>query len=368
MAFKPVRTAIVGCGMIGTNGYLPRCLVYKSKLDMVGYFDQDPARAEKCASVAGGGKVYRSLDELLNDSTVEIVLNLTTGDAHYPVSLKALRAGKNVYSEKPIAGSVREATDLIETATEMKVMLACAPSATLGYEQQLYTKRIRNGEIGKPFSCVGSFPARVDAWHPNADVFLNAQPGAIGDAAPYPLTMMTTILGPVKRLYGWSPIAIPNRMIRVGPKAGKQFTVGVPDHGLVLLEFESEARGLLFASWSAYSETPRFEVHGPDGLLAVNPHDDGRGIKKHTVEPGADYVLEQPAPKSYTGLDWGKGVVDLADAIRTGRKPRCQAEQARHVVEIAEATAEATRTKMPVEMKTRFEPAELVGEVAPWDE
>ena len=365
-SFKPVKTVLVGCGMIGLSGYQPRILAYKNKIDLIGYFDQHSEGAKKAQAVAGG-KIYAKLEDVLNDASVEAIVNTTTADGHHPVSLAALRAGKHVYSEKPLASSVRQATDLIQTAAEMKVQIACAPSATLGYEQQSVWKRIREGEIGTPISCVGNFSGKVDSWHPNADIFLNCAPGVIADAAPYPLTMMTLVLGPVKRLYGWSPISVPDRTIQAGARTGTNFKVSVPDHAVVLLEFECGARGLLMTSWTTYSEVPRFEIQGPKGMIAVNPHDDGRGIRRHTIEPNSDYINEPPPAKAYTGLDWGKGVADLADAIRNNRPARCQATQARHVVEIAEATSEATRTGQPVELKTRFDPPAPVGDIPPWE-
>lgn len=364
--FAPVRVAIIGCGMIAKKGYLPRCLHYKEKLEVVGVFDGDRARAEEFAK-DGGGTVFRSLEELLCDKRIEAVVNLTTLDGHYPISLAALKAGKHVFSEKPISETTQQATELIETAAKNKLKLACGPSAPLGYDQQEAWKRVRGGAIGRPVSCVGNFSTQLDSWHPNADVFMNTGPGVVPDAATYPLTMMTTVLGPVKRVYGFAEITLPNRVIQQGPKKGKQFPITVVDHCLGLLEFESGAKGFIMTTWSGRSEVPAFEIVGTEGTLAVNPHNDGMGIKM--IDRADNQLKTGPAhPKAFNNwLDWGKGVVDLADAIRNDRPVRCSGEHARHILEIAEKFNESTKLGRPVDLATRFPAPEPVGEVAPWE-
>jgi len=114
---------------------------------LVGFYDQDEARASALAE-RNGGRVYKSLEEVLNDPNVEAIVNLTLHISHYPVSLAALKAGKHVYSEKPISIRTDEANELVETAAANGLKLACAPSAILGYVQQNVWQRIREGEIG----------------------------------------------------------------------------------------------------------------------------------------------------------------------------------------------------------------------------
>lgn len=169
--FEPVKTVIVGCGIIATQGYQPRCQAYPHKIELVGYYDQDISRAEALAQT-GGGKVYQSLDAVLNDPNVEAILNLTIQTGHYPVSLAALKAGVHVYSEKPVALGLAEADELVETADAMGLKFACAPVAMLGYVQQNVWTRIREGKIGEVVSAVGNFSTPLDYWHPNADAFM----------------------------------------------------------------------------------------------------------------------------------------------------------------------------------------------------
>ena len=222
--FKPVKTVIVGCGMIASRGYQPRCQAYPHKIELVGYYDQDISRAENLAQ-NGGGKVYQSFDGVLNDPNVEAIINLTIHTGHYPVSLAGLAAGKHVYSEKPVALRIEEADQLVETADAMKVKFACAPVAMLGHVQQNVWKRLREGEIGEVVSAVGTFGGPIEYWHPTADAFMQKGVGPFKDVAPYPLTAMTTMMGPVKRVYGLARITVPERMLHAGPRAGTHYQV-----------------------------------------------------------------------------------------------------------------------------------------------
>jgi len=366
--FKPVRIAIVGCGSIAKNGYQPRCLAYPNRIKLVGYFDQNRAGAEELQKVAGSGKVYASLDEVLADSEVEAVLNLTTINGHYPVSLAVLKAGKHVYSEKPISITVAQADELIKEAETRKLKMACAPSSPLGYEQQNVWARIRAGEIGTPHMVIGKFACtRLECWHPNADVFMTNGLSVVADATPYPLSCMTTFFGPVKRVFGFSRIVIPERTFQVGPKQGQSFKPTIPDSVMGLLEFGNNVRGFILAGWAGQSDTPPLEITGTEGIFSLNPHNDGNGIRFLSVKNSEQQKIPTPAKAFTNGLDWAKGVADFADAIRSDRLPRCSAYQARHIVEIADKLNIASQSGKLEDMQTTFPAPEPIGEVAPWE-
>lgn len=366
--YAPVRFAIVGCGSIAQKGYQPRSLVYPKKIALHGYFDQDQARAEELRGIAGTGKIYASVDEVLADPEVEAVLNLTTIDGHYPVSLAALKAGKHVYSEKPISITSAQADELIRESEKRGLKLACAPSSPLGYEQQHIWARIRAGEIGTPHTVIGTFACtRLEAWHPNADVFMGSGISVVADAAPYPLTVMTTFFGPVSRVFGFARIVVPDRVLQTGPRKGTAFKPKIPDHVMGLLEFENGMRGFIYTGWSGRSDVPPLEVHGTDGAFALNPHNDGNGLRTWSQSGHEIKTIPSPEKSMKNALDWAKGPCDLADAIRINRRVRLQPQHARHIVEIAEKLNESSQTGLPAALVSRFDPPEPIGEVAPWE-
>ena len=106
MATKDLRIGIVGCGNIAA-GY-GRTLVPYDFIDIAGATDLLPERAEAFAAEFGG-KTYATLDEMLHDDSIDLVVNLTIHHAHNEVITRCLKAGKHVHSEKPLAMTTGEA-------------------------------------------------------------------------------------------------------------------------------------------------------------------------------------------------------------------------------------------------------------------
>ena len=95
-----------------------------------------------------GCRVHETLEALLADPDVQLVVNLTVHHAHFAVSRQALEAGKHVYSEKPMALEAAEARQLVDLAERQGLRLACAPSTFLGEAQQTAGAIIAGGELG----------------------------------------------------------------------------------------------------------------------------------------------------------------------------------------------------------------------------
>lgn len=106
--------AIVGCGFV--SNYYMLTLSKSSSLKVMGVLDRIDGRAQGVAQKYGISKVYGSLAELLEDGSVDIVLNLTNPRDHYEVSKACIEAGKHVYTEKPLAMQISEARELAELA------------------------------------------------------------------------------------------------------------------------------------------------------------------------------------------------------------------------------------------------------------
>src|SRR3954451_13688858 len=140
-----MRVAIVGCGFVAD--YYVRTLPVHPGLELVGVMDRDPQRAVRFARYYSLSR-YASLDELLADPGVDIVLNLTNPGSHYEVSKRALLAGKHVYSEKPMAMSFDEAKELVELAETKRLQISSAPCSLLGETAQTIWKALREQRVG----------------------------------------------------------------------------------------------------------------------------------------------------------------------------------------------------------------------------
>ena len=163
---------------------------------------------------------------------------------------------------------------------------------------------------------------------------------------------------------GFARVAVPERMLHQGPRAGTQFQVTEPDHGFAVLEFESGAHGFIYHSFTVASNIPPYEIHGTKGGFSIQAHDDGRGIRKFT--PGTGWEEEPSPPGAFEGLDWGKGIADLANAIRQDCPVYRSAAQARHVLEICDRILESSDTATPVDVISRFPTPVPTAHSSPW--
>jgi len=141
---KPLGIGIVGTGNIAA-GYA-RDILTHPEIHLVAASDLDPVRAASFAE-AHGCRAHASLDALLVDEAVDVVVNLTVHHAHYEVTRRAL-AGRHVYSEKPLALRSGEARELIALAAARGLRLGCSPSTFLGEAQQTAAAWIRDQPAG----------------------------------------------------------------------------------------------------------------------------------------------------------------------------------------------------------------------------
>jgi len=150
MKIQPVKTAIVGCGMI-SEAYL-RTMTQKFKiLKVVGCCDLDEAKAKAKAQEYGIQAL--TMAEMLEDPSIELVVNLTTPAAHYPVIKQLLEGGKHVYTEKVLTVELEHAAELVKIADEKDLYLGAAPDTFLGSALQTARYVVDSGMLGDITSC-----------------------------------------------------------------------------------------------------------------------------------------------------------------------------------------------------------------------
>ena len=144
--------AIVGTGFV-FDIYM-RTYNRQRSFHIRGIFDTD---SERLATVSAYYKldVYDSFKHMLSDVNVDMIVNLTSIEAHYDVNFAALSAGKNVYSEKPLTKRDEQADKLFTIAREKGVRLFCAPSNLYSDTVISMITKIREGAIGKPLLIYG---------------------------------------------------------------------------------------------------------------------------------------------------------------------------------------------------------------------
>lgn len=347
-----VGVGVIGCGVI-SGAYLKAAQTFPI-LDIRGLADAVPAAAEARAKEFGLKAV--SLDALLADPTIEIVLNLTVPKAHVEVGLKAIAAGKHVYGEKPLGVAFRDGKRLVDAAKKKNLRVGSAPDTFLGGSHQTCRKMIDEEKIGEPvggtayFMCPGH-----ERWHPAPDFYYQRGGGPILDMAPYYLTDLVNLLGPVARVAGMTSMLRNTRTITSKPRHGQKIPVEVPTHAAATLQFVSGAIVQLSMSFDVptHRHLP-IEIYGTKGTLVV-PDPNWFGGQ---IEFAADKDKWQNL-KTVLPYDDGNyrsiGLADMAHAIRSDRPHRASGELALHVLEVMEAVGTSSDKGRAIDISTRPE-------------
>lgn len=358
---KPVRVGIIGCGAI-SGAYLQHARSFPI-LDMAACADIDRSAAEKKALEFGVPKVC-SVDELLKDDSIEIILNLTIPKVHAAIALRAIKAGKHTYSEKPLGINRAEGLKLIAAAKKRRVRVGCAPDTFMGAGIQTACKLLEGGAIGRPvaFTAFMMCPGH-ESWHPNPEFYYEVGGGPMFDMGPYYLTALLNMLGPVKQISGSATFAIPNRTIthrnkagEAGPKFGKKMKVKTPDHISGTIEFAAGAMGTIITSFAtrfpSYDGAHPITIFGTEGTLRVpDPnHFDGPVVLRRNDD--ADWMH---MPHAFVkGYGRAVGLADMAHAIRSRRKHRASGEQAMSVLDLMQGFLDSARTGKSFKPKVKY--------------
>jgi predicted dehydrogenase len=357
-ATRPARVGIVGCGDV-TGLYLPGCARFPV-IELAACADLDMARA--AALSAKGGFPAMSVDALLADPSIEIVLNLTPPTAHAAISRAAIAAGKHVYSEKPLAIALDDATAILAEAGRAGVRVGGAPDTFLGGGLQTARAVLDDGGIGEPTGANAAvLHLGPERWHPNPGIFYGRGGGPLLDVGPYFVSALVNLLGPITEVVAVARGAGGERRIATGPRAGEAFPVLAPTSVIAGYVFASGAIGGLMASFDvAASTSPHIEIHGTGGSLELgDPNRFDGPVRRHAV----DATAWEDVPLRFDGtVGRGIGLADMIEGIRADRPHRASGAFALHVLEVLLATEIAAATGRTVRIESTCErPAALDG-------
>jgi len=330
---KKIKIGIIGCGNI-SDIYLQNCTKMFDSIEIKAVADMIPEKAKAKSIEYNIPKVY-SVDELLADDEIKIVLNLTIPLAHAQISMAALNAGKSVYSEKPLAINREDGKKIIDLAERKGLLVGCAPDTFLGGGIQTCRKLIDDGWIGKPIASTAFMTCHGhESWHPDPEFYYQHGGGPMFDMGPYYLTALINLMGPVSRITGSTKITFDKRTITSLPKYGKEIEVQVPTHVAGILDFTNGAIGTIITSFDIWhAQLPFIEIYGTEGTLKVpDPNSFGGSVFLRRYDH--DDWKEIPLSHEYYNNSRGIGLADMAIAMQTGRKHRSSGELAFHVLDI----------------------------------
>ncbi len=339
---KELGVGIIGCGNISTT-YFSLSPLFKG-LKILACADLNVQAAQ--ARAEEYGVKAQTIDELLANDEIDVIVNLTIPDAHFPVSKAILEAGKHVYSEKPLVLTLEQGEELRSIAKAKNLSVGCAPDTFLGGAHQLARKYVDEGGIGRITSgaCYVMSPG-MEMWHPNPDFFFLPGGGPILDLGPYYIANLINLIGPVKRVGAMTSMASETRTITSQPRSGETIPVKTPTTIQAILEFVSGATVTLTASWDVWSHRhANMELYGTDGSLYVPDPNFFGGVveasgRDKEIKPLEAWdhpfgISNQESPQGPRANYRTAGLADMAMAIIEGRDARCSLDRTLHGVDV----------------------------------
>lgn len=371
-----LNVGVIGCGNISdtylTNGPLFRDFTYVACADL--RLEAAQQKAQKYGLVAFG------IDELINRDDIDAVLNLTVPAAHCEVSIKAIEAGKHVFTEKPLSVSLREGADILRAAARKGVRVGSAPDTVLSPTMLAARAIVDSGRIGQTVTGLATVLSHgMEDWHPNPEFFFKKGGGPVLDMGPYYVAALVNMLGPVKRVQATGRIGNAERIVTAeGPMKGKPIKVETFTTLNALLSFASGAEVTFLASWDVFNTDLRpIELHGTDGTLRVpDPNNFGGVIEVASRGGQFESVSTFDLPYGTDNRLWlgelpyscyrGLGLAEMARSIAAGVEHRCSGAFAYHALEVMLAIETGAAEGRPIDIDSRYErfPLSSVEETA----
>ena len=357
---KVFKIGLIGCGHIAETYF--RAEKYFNNIKIIKCADINEKASKRCALNFGIKSV--TVNELLKDKEIEIILNLTIPKAHYQISKKALINGKHVYSEKPLAINLNDGKKLLKISKKKKLYLGNAPDTFLGGGIQKSKELVEKNIIGnvKLGNAVFAFPG-IQSYHPNPEPwFTKKEGGPVIDMGPYYITALVNLLGPAKKVTGTIIQGQKYRTIGIGPKKGKKFKVECPTTYLSTITFKNDSVIRLTLSFDVIAhQRNHIELYGEKGSMIVpDPNmfggsvltcnklgDNWREFKTSKMPLGrinirtqSSRANETPTNANYRGV----GLSEMAYSIENKRKHLCSGEISLHVLDIITSIMKAARS------------------------
>ena len=357
---KVFKVGLIGCGHIAETYF--RAEKYFNNIKIIKCADINLKAARKCSKEYG--VKFLSVNEILKDQEVEIILNLTIPKAHYEISKKALLNGKHVYSEKPLAINLKDGKELLKISRRKKLYLGNAPDTFLGGGIQKSKELVEKNIIGKIKlgNAVFAFPG-IQSYHPNPEPwFAKLEGGPVIDMGPYYITALVNLLGPAKKVSGRIINGSKYRTIGIGPKKGRKFKVNCPTTYLSTITFKNNTVIRLTLSFDVIAhQRNHIELYGEKGSMIVpDPNMFGGSVftckklgdnwkefkttKMHlgkiNIRTQSSRANEAPTNANYRGA----GLSEMAYSIEKKRKHLCNGEISLHVLDIITSIMKASKS------------------------
>lgn len=348
---KQIRVGLIGCGSV-SGVYLPH-LAKSPHAKVVSLCDRIVERAEQRASEHKVTNTYKSIEAMLAGVEFDLLINTTDMQEHEAINRKALEAGKHIWSEKPIANTLKAGQEIVKTAADKGLRIWGAPAVVMSPQFKFMAQSLAAEKLGRVAAAHAHYGHEGPGW---SAFFYQERGGSMPDLGVYNLTSLTGLLGPAKSVTAMTSIVTATRNIdHVG-----EMKVTEEDNAMILMD---HGNGVI--------------SHVQCGFNYFNPHGHGgSGETRHTIEIvgtkgymgmvgydweplGVDLAThDKPAlerfetdPKDYV---WQMGANIVCECLATGKEPLFTPEHALHVVEVITAARESQRSGRRIELTSTF--------------
>ncbi|MGM0847330.1 MAG: Gfo/Idh/MocA family protein [Bacillota bacterium] len=338
-----IKIAVIGCGSIAQHRHLPE-YANSERVEITAVCDIVKERAEKIAEKYGA-RAYTEYEELLANEEVDAVSVCTPNYLHAPISVAALKAGKHVLCEKPMATSTAEAEEMIGAAEAAGKKLMIAHNQRFVPSHEKAKKLIENGEIGKIYSFRSAFghggpegwsADGKDSWFFKKD---EAFIGAMGDLGVHKTDLLRYILG--------------EEFSEVGSfiETSSKEKADVDDTAVCVLKTESGVIGTLAASWSYVSKEDNSTIiYGEKAILRLEDDPVHSLVVQYVNGEVVRYELGGIQTNEEGGQKSSRVIEQFVKSIVEDTEPAVTGEEGMKSLQVVLAALESNETKRIVKI------------------
>jgi predicted dehydrogenase len=349
---KIIKVAIIGCGSV-SNRYIVH-LQSSPLVKIVSLCDikQDRAEAQN-KKYNIGASTYNNINALLKGNAFDLMLTLTDMQMHGSLNKIALQAGKNVWSEKPLANTYAEGKALVDYAKLKGVRIWGAPAVVTSPQFEFMSKTIQEGKLGKLASAHGQYGHTGPTW---SSFFYEPLGGSMPDLGVYNMATLTGLLGPAKSVMAMTSIV--NKEREIDEKGIVK--VNEEDNAHILLEHDNGVISHIMCGFNyfdpfgheAKNQTLHsIQIFGDKGNMRLIGYDwEPKSVVLDNSWTEAPQVLQTDDG----GYQWQEGATRIAGAISKNIEPRINVLHSLHVLEIIEAARKSSKEGIKVKLVSSF--------------
>lgn len=339
------RIGIIGCGKIAQVRHIPEYAANPQAV-LAGFYDRTPSRAQALAR-QWGGRAYPTWEALLADPSLDGVSICSANLVHAQQAVAALRAGKHVLCEKPMATTPEDCRAMVAAARESGKFLMIAQNQRLTPAHQKARALIREGALGEILSFRTTFGhGGPEAWsiHPGNDTwFFDRSQAAMGVMAD--LGVHKTDL--IQYLTGQRVVETTARTATLDKRGSDGQFIGVEDNAICIYRLSGGALGTLTASWTYYgAEDNSTVLYGTKGILHI--YDDPSCPLK-LISKAGEVTLYPSQPIQTNQGQTNSGVINsFLDCLAHNHPPEISGESVLPAMQAVFASLESARTGQTV--------------------